>query len=105
MADIGATVLEYARLAVLYVRENFNHVVAAVILVAAAALLWDLFKKIASTAGKLLLNSVAGVLILLFLNTFLRWNIPVNVATLVVCGLFGVPGVGTLILLYLFKMF
>jgi pro-sigmaK processing inhibitor BofA len=76
-------------------------ILAGLVILTILILGWDIVKKLAAKASTLILNSVAGVLILLFLNVFLGWGIPIKIATLVVCGLFGIPGVGTLVILYL----
>jgi pro-sigmaK processing inhibitor BofA len=81
-----------------------EYIVLGVILLLVAGLLWGLLKKVVSTAATLILNSIAGVLILLFLNIYLGWDIPLNIPSLLVCGLFGMPGVGALIILHLFRM-
>ncbi|MFH1055228.1 MAG: pro-sigmaK processing inhibitor BofA family protein [Candidatus Altiarchaeota archaeon] len=81
-----------------------EYLIALVVLVILAALGWDLIGKTAYKGAAILLNSIAGLLILLFLNMFLGWRIPVNLITVVICGLFGIPGIATLIILYLFGM-
>lgn len=79
-----------------------QYVVAALILLVIAVLVWDLLKKLASKAAGGLINSVAGLLILVFLNKFLGWSIPIGLPSIIVCGLFGIPGVGSLIILHYF---
>jgi len=81
-----------------------EYAAAAVVFLLLAALLWGLLKKVAARAFTLLVNSVAGLLILGFLNAYLGWSIPVNLQTLLVCGLFGIPGVGALVVLHLTGM-
>jgi pro-sigmaK processing inhibitor BofA len=81
-----------------------NYLVTGIVLLFVVALLWSLIKKIITSASKLIINSVAGVLILLFLNAYAGWGIEVNPATVLICGIFGVPGIGTLIILYLAGM-
>jgi pro-sigmaK processing inhibitor BofA len=65
-------------------------------------LAWSILKKVASWASVALLNSIAGVLILLFFNTYFNWSIPISIPTLIVCALFGIPGVGALLVLDFF---
>jgi hypothetical protein len=81
-----------------------EYIILVLILVLAASIVWGLIGKVVSTVTTLLINSIAGILILLFLNLYLGWNIPLTLPILLVCGLFGIPGVLTLILLFLFKM-
>jgi pro-sigmaK processing inhibitor BofA len=81
-----------------------EYVAAALVFLVLAGLLWGLIKKLASTAVVFIMNGIVGVLVLLFLNNYMDWAIPVNTPTLVVCGLFGIPGVGALIVLHLTGM-
>ena len=81
-----------------------EYLTAALILLFFTALFWDLLKKLASTATTMILNGVAGLLILLFLNTIIGWDIPLNIATVLVSALFGIPGVGTVVVLHFFNM-
>ncbi|MBD3388525.1 MAG: sigmaK-factor processing regulatory BofA [Candidatus Altiarchaeales archaeon] len=81
-----------------------EYIAAAVILLAFLVLFWSLIKKLAVKASILLVNGLAGVLILFFLNHYLGWWIPVNLATVLVCALFGIPGVGALVVLHFFNM-
>jgi hypothetical protein len=64
-------------------------------------ILMGLLKILTKKAATLLVNSLAGILILLVLNNYLGWNIAINAATIIVCAIFGIPGIGTLIVLHL----
>ena len=77
---------------------------AALVLFFAMVVVWVIAKHVVQKAGALILNSVAGVLMLLALNAFLGWRIPVNLTTLLACALFGLPAVGVLVVLYLSGM-
>ena len=61
------------------------------------------------TLGELVLNVLLGILILWLVNKFGGSigipNIPINVITALVVGIFGLPGVIVLILLYYFGVF
>ena len=81
-----------------------DYLVAGIILLLLVTVFWELLKKSFSKASNLLLNSVAGILILMFLRTFLGWDIQINAPTILICGLFGIPGVATLIILHLSGM-
>ena len=81
-----------------------NYLMAAVVFLLTVLVFWDLIKKIMSSATKILVNGAAGVLILVFLNTYAGWDIPVNPATIIVCSVFGLPAIATLIILYLAGM-
>lgn len=82
-----------------------------VILVAAVLLLVlkYVFNVSYKTLGELLLNVLLGILILWLVNKFGGSigipNIPINVITALVVGIFGLPGVIVLILLYYFGVF
>lgn len=82
-----------------------------VILVAAVLLLVSkyVFNVSYKTLGELVLNVLLGILILWLVNKFGGSigipNIPINVITALVVGIFGLPGVIVLILLYYFGVF
>jgi inhibitor of the pro-sigma K processing machinery len=82
-----------------------------VILVAAVLLLVlkYVFNVSYKTLGELVLNVLLGILILWLVNKFGGSigipNIPINVITALVVGIFGLPGVIVLILLYYFGVF
>jgi pro-sigmaK processing inhibitor BofA len=78
-----------------------NYLLAGIIILFLIVVFWGTLKKALSKASMIALNSIAGILILLFLRTLVGWDIPINLATLVVCGLFGIPGVGALVVLHL----
>jgi pro-sigmaK processing inhibitor BofA len=81
-----------------------EYLVGGIVLLFLVALSWELIKSVASKFKTLLLNSLAGILILLFLKVYLGWGIPMNPATLLICGLFGLPGIGTVIILHIAGM-
>jgi len=81
-----------------------QYIVAGLLLLVLVALLWDVLKHAAGKLAVIAVNSVAGLLILYFLNVYVGWRIPISLPTLVICGLFGIPGVATLVILYLFRM-
>ncbi len=81
-----------------------------VILVAAVLLLVlkYVFNVSLKTLGELLLNIVIGIIVLWLVNMFGGSigipNIPINIITALIVGVFGLPGVIVLILLYYFKI-
>ena len=62
-----------------------------------AVLIYIFWKRI----KKLLINSLVGVILLLVLQYVFMIDIPINMFTLLVAALFGIPGVGTLLILHL----
>ncbi|MBU4202052.1 MAG: pro-sigmaK processing inhibitor BofA family protein [Candidatus Altiarchaeales archaeon] len=50
---------------------------------------------------RLLINSLVGIILLLVLQYVFMIDIPINMFTLLVAALFGIPGVGTLLILHL----
>lgn len=60
---------------------------------------WKIAKKVVAKLAVLLFNSLAGLIVLLTLNLLFDASIPVNPFTVGVTGLFGLAGIGTLILL------
>jgi pro-sigmaK processing inhibitor BofA len=81
-----------------------NLLFVGLILLVLVAIFWSSVKAIFSKAANVLINSVAGLLILLVLNLVFGWKIPISLITLLICGLFGIPGVATLVILYFFDM-
>lgn len=82
-----------------------------IILVAALLLvvLKYVFNVSLKTLGELLLNIVIGLLVLWLVNKFGGAigipNVPINFLTALIVGIFGLPGVIVLILLFYFKVF
>ena len=81
-----------------------DYVIAGIILAILLIIGWDALKRVVNKALAILVNSIAGLLILVFLNVYLGWHIPLNIITILICGIFGLPGIGTLIILYLAGM-
>jgi len=81
-----------------------GYAVLAVVLAVFAFIAWSLLKGAVHRVETLIVNGVAGVLILLFLNIYLGWGMPLNLATVLISAVFGLPGVGALIFLHLFGM-
>jgi len=50
---------------------------------------------------RLLINSLVGIILLLVLQYVFMIDIPINMFTILVAALFGIPGVGTLLILHL----
>jgi pro-sigmaK processing inhibitor BofA len=82
-------------------------VVEYVILAGAAlivlSLFWSFIKNIAVKASTLILNSALGLAVLFVLNWF-GFSIPIILPTILVCGLFGLPGIASLVILHLFRL-
>lgn len=82
-----------------------------IILVAALLLvvLKYVFNVSLKTLGELLLNIVIGLIVLWLVNKFGGAigipNVPINFLTALIVGIFGLPGVIVLILLFYFKVF
>ena len=80
-----------------------THIVAAV-----AVALYVLFKILAAPIKwvfKLLINAVVGFVLLFlanFVGGFFNFEIPVNLLTCVISGVFGVPGVIFLVVVLIF---
>ena len=83
----------------------YTLLVAAVLLL----VLKYVFNVSYKTLGELLLNVILGLLILWLVNKFGGSigipNIPINFITALVVGIFGLPGVIILVLLYYFGVF
>jgi inhibitor of the pro-sigma K processing machinery len=74
---------------------------AAVILFAVVAfmVLWRVVKALLAKLLILFLNSLAGLILLFTLNLVFNVGVPVNVFTVVIAGVFGLPGVASLLIL------
>lgn len=55
---------------------------------------WKMLKK-------LLINSAVGIVLILVLHYVFMIDIPLNLTTVLIAALFGIPGVGTLLILHL----
>lgn len=62
-----------------------------------AVLLYMFWKRL----KRLLINSLVGIILLLVLQYVFMIDIPINMFTILVAALFGIPGVGTLLILHL----
>ena len=74
------------------------------VVVISIALFLTVFKKLITKIAVLFVNSVVGLILLALGNIYLGFNIPITAPTIIVCGLFGVPAVATLIILHLFRI-
>ncbi len=77
--------------------EFLIYLLFGVVLIAFLFIFWRVVKK-------LLVNSITGLVLLFVLNFAFQVPIPINVQTVVVTALFGLAGVGSLLILYLGKM-
>ena len=75
-----------------------NDVIILAFIGAILAVLIYLFWK---RMKKLLINSLVGIILLLVLQYVFMIDIPINMFTILVAALFGIPGVGTLLILHL----
>ena len=69
------------------------YIVLGIILLALIYLFWKMLKK-------LIINSVIGIVLLLILHYVFLIEIPLRVTTLAVAALFGLAGVGSLLILH-----
>lgn len=77
--------------------EFLIYLLFGVVLIAFLFIFWKVVKK-------LLVNSITGLVLLFVLNFAFQVPIPINIQTIVVTALFGLAGVGSLLILYLGKM-
>jgi len=80
-----------------------NHLPLFFALVIAGAVIWWLAAKLALKSTAFIVNSVLGTLVLVGANKLLGWYIPITFPTLLVCAFFGLPGAGSILILYYFK--
>ncbi|MFA5394538.1 MAG: hypothetical protein GX097_06965 [Methanomicrobiales archaeon] len=75
-------------------------ILTLVIAIVIAVILWYFLKNVT----KLIINSVVGIILLLvfnFFNIFGMGDIPINVASILICALGGIPGFVVLLVLNL----
>lgn len=77
--------------------QIFIYITIALILILFICLFWE-------TVKKLLINSLVGIILIVILNLVFHVDIPLNLYTIAAAALFGLPAVGTLLILYLGKM-
>lgn len=82
--------------------ENYLPLILGLLI--AAAIIWWLIKKLAMQIGALIANSLMGMIVIFIANRLLEWSIPLNLPVLMVCAVFGLPGAGSIMLLYYFGM-
>ena len=83
--------------------RGISTTISIVIVIAALAMIFA-GGMIAGLLRKLLVNTVLGVAVLVFINTFgsqVGLSLPLNLLTLIVSAVFGLAGVGVMILLTL----
>lgn len=54
-----------------------------------------------SVVKRLLVNSIVGIILIILLNLVFTVSIPLNVFTIIAVALFGLPAVGTMLILHL----
>lgn len=74
--------------------------VAACISIVLVVILLKVVKKVIVKIILILLNSIAGIILLLILVYIIGVQIPVNIYTLAITAIFGLAGIGTLLLLH-----
>jgi hypothetical protein len=76
-----------------------------IIIALIAAVLFVVFKMsslILKLAVGVVVNSIAGLIAIFALNYIFQMGIPIGLATLLSTAIFGLPGVGTIVILKLF---
>jgi hypothetical protein len=79
-----------------------GEIVLIAIICATLLVIFLVIKQVMRSILAILLNSILGVGALVLLNSVMQMGIPVTVYTLIIALLFGLPGVGTLVILKLF---
>ncbi len=85
-----------------------NYFISELIVIMLIVLVLFIIFKIGKLILKLIFgiitNAILGLISIFALNYFFNLGIPIKIATLLICALFGLPGVGSLIILRLFNM-
>jgi hypothetical protein len=85
-----------------YLQTNLGSEIALIAIICAVLLIiFVVIKRAMRSILAILLNSILGIAALVFLSSFVQM-IPMTVYTLIIALLFGLPGVGTLVILKLF---
>ena len=74
--------------------QILTYIIVGIVLIAFIYLFWKMIKK-------LIINSVIGIILLLILHYVFFIEIPINLTTMVVTALFGLAGVGSLLILHI----
>jgi len=78
--------------------------VSFLVLIVLALIIWTILHKLLSKIFKMALESVGAIALLLIIHYVFNVAIPVNMPTILVAILFGIPGIGTLLLINFFGM-
>ena len=85
-----------------------SYLISEVLIILLIALVVFIIFKIGKLILKFILglitNAILGIISIFALNWLFGLMIPINIATLIVSTLFGLPGVGSLIILRLFDV-
>ncbi len=79
-----------------------SEIVLAFLIAVVLFIIFKIGKKILKLVFGIIINSILGVIAFLALNYLFGMEIPIELATMVPTALFGLPAVGTLIILKLF---
>jgi len=82
--------------------ETMQQIIVAIIVVALIFIFFKLFKAPLRLIFKLIINTIGGFITLViinFLGSFIGISIGVNWLNAVIVGIFGLPGVGLLLIL------
>lgn len=93
---------------VLQALPTTSGIIGEIILIALIAIvLWLIFnigKSILKLVFGVIANSILGLISIFILDYVLKIGIPIKLYTLLIAALFGLPGVGTLVILRLFNV-
>jgi lipopolysaccharide export LptBFGC system permease protein LptF len=79
-----------------------GEVILVIMIVVVLFIIFKLGKSILHLLFGIIANSILGVIAILLLDYFLNFGIPIAWATMVPTALFGLPSVGTLVILRFF---
>jgi pro-sigmaK processing inhibitor BofA len=79
-----------------------QYIILAAAVLILLSLFWSLITKIATKATVIIVNSAIGLVLLYLLNNVVGFRIPIELSTVLVCGVLGIPGILSLALLHLF---
>lgn len=73
---------------------------AEILLLFVAAVIILVLWKILEDPKEIAVNSIVGIIALLLINNFLRWDIPIYWLTILITGLAGIPGLILIVLMH-----
>ena len=87
---------------VIMAADIYSEIALIAIIAAILVILFVVIKEFLKLIAGIIINSILGLIALYILNTFFSLQIPLALYTIIPTALFGLPAVGTFVILRLF---